>query len=102
MENRGEIIALSEAIVFTHGYQTANPNAIKAYAVSKDKLLAILEQENCEGMRIYNGIDADTARTNLVLVGIDKEGEDMTQGVIVENLSACPPHCPPKSILIKK
>lgn len=102
MENRGEIITLSEAIVFTHGYQTANPNAIKAYAVSKDKLLAILEQENCEGVRIYNGIDVDTARTNLVLVGIDKEGEDMTQGVIVERVAICPPYCSVESKLIKK
>jgi hypothetical protein len=44
---------------------------------------------------------AKTAKSNLVLVGVDKNGEDITQGVILERLTICPTHCPKNSVLIK-
>lgn len=101
MGSNGEIITLAEAIEFTHGYQENFPNGNKAYAVSKDKLLDILQQEGCEGVRIYNGIDSLSGNNNLVLVGIDDDGEDMTKGVILERLTICPEICPINSALIK-
>lgn len=101
MNTYGEVITLEEAVEFTHTFQENNPDSIKAYTVSKDKLMLILEQEDCKGIRIYNGTDGNSSKNNLVLVGVDSTGEDMTEGVILEDLSICPPHCPKKSVLIK-
>lgn len=100
--NTGEVISLDQAIEFTHSYQEQNPNAIKAFFVGSDKVNSILEQENCMGIRMYNGYDVETQSNNLVLVGVDENGEDMTNGVIVEHLNPCPPDCPKNSSLIKR
>lgn len=101
MKSSGEVITLAEAIEFTHEYQGKFPNGNKAYAISKDKLLSVLQQKDCEGVRIYNGIDTQSGDNNLVVVGIDIDGEDMTNGVILERLTVCPSFCPVNSVLIK-
>lgn len=100
-QNTGEVITLAEATNFTHSFQQGNPNAIKAFFVGTNKLNLILEQEGCMGIRIYNGYDADQNKANLVLVGVDETGEDMTDGVIVERLRLCPPDCSKNSPLIE-
>jgi len=99
--NSGEVITLTEAIGFTHSFQENNPDAIKAFFVGANKLNLILEQENCIGIRIYNGYDDNTDKDNLVLIGVDENGEDIRNGVIVERLLTCPPDCPKSSDLIK-
>lgn len=100
-KNTGEVITLNEAINFTHSFQNENPNAIKSFFVGINKLNLILQQKGLMGLRIYNGLDTDTNTNNLVLVGVDEHGEDISNGVIVEELSACPPDCPKNSPLIK-
>lgn len=97
--NTGEVITLAEAVDFTHSFQTANPNAIKAFFVGAEKLNMILKQENCIGIRIYNGLENN--KNNLVLVGVDTNGEDITNGIIVEHLDPCPPRCSTTSALLK-
>jgi len=100
--NTGEEITLKEAIDFTHAFQTNNPEELKSFFVGINKLNLILEQENCVGLRIYNGYNIETRKKNLVLVGVNQEGEDMTNGMILENLKACPPACEENSLLFKK
>ncbi|KXH84895.1 hypothetical protein [Chryseobacterium kwangjuense] len=100
--NTGEVISLDEAIKFTNSFQEQNPLQPKSFSVGAEKIKAILQQDNCIGVRIYNGYDMDTAHVNLVLVGVNKDGEDITDGVIVERLSPCPPDCPKDSPLIKR
>lgn len=97
----GVVITLNEAINYTHSFQNENPKAIKSYFVGSEKLALILEQKNCIGVRIYNGYDTKTNKENRVLVGVDTSGEDMSTGVIVEELSPCPTACPKESPLIK-
>lgn len=99
--NSGEVITVTEAIGFTHSFQENNPEATKAFFVGANKLNLILEQENCIGIRIYNGYDNVPNKQNLVLIGVDKNGEDIRNGVIVEHLVTCPPDCPKSSDLIK-
>lgn len=99
--NAGEVITLAEAIDFTHAYQEEYPDSTKAYLVDVDKLNLITEQEDCVSVRIYNGYDTTTNTTNLVLVGVNDLGEDMTGGIIIEKTRPCPPFCPDKSSLIK-
>jgi len=100
--NTGAVIALDEAVKFTTSFQERNPNQIKSHFVGGEKVKLILQQENCIGIRIYNGYDPDRNEANLVLVGVDKDGEDLTNGVLVERLAACPSECPVKSKLIKR
>src|SRR5690625_1935752 len=100
--NTGEEITLKEAIDFTHAFQTNNPEELKSFFVGINKLNLILEQENCVGLRIYNGYNIETRKKNLVLVGVNQEGEDMTNGMRLENLKDCPPAREEKRLIFKK
>ena len=100
-KNTGKVITLKEAIDFTQSFQTRNPEELKSLFVGINKLNLILDQKNCVGLRIYNGYDTKTKKNNLVLVGVDEKGEDITDGVILENLNPCPVYCPKSSPLIK-
>lgn len=97
----GEVITLEEAIDFTHAYQEKYPDSTKAYLVDADKLNLITTQEGCVSVRIYNGYDTETDTTNLVLVGVNAEGEDMTKGIIIERVKPCPPYCPGRTPLTR-
>lgn len=100
--NTGSEITLEEAKDYTHAFQEDNPGAIKSFYVGAKKLKLILDQEECVGVRIYNGYDTDqNNKPNLVLVGVDKMGEDMTDGIILDKLETCPSLCPGSSTLIK-
>ncbi|MCP4582456.1 MAG: hypothetical protein GY839_12665 [candidate division Zixibacteria bacterium] len=52
----------------------------------------ILEQQGCEGIRIYYGLNANS-KFCLVLVGVNSNGDDMEDGEIFEIGSNCPPNC---------
>lgn len=98
----GAVITLEEAIDFTHAYQQEYPDSTRAYLVDVDKLNLITTQTGCISVRIYNGYDTETNTTNLVLVGVNDEGEDMTEGIMIERVFSCPPYCSSgKSPLIK-
>lgn len=99
-KNTGTVITLKEAIDFTHAFQYGNPASISAFLVGANKINLILEQKDCIGIRIYNGHDNVNNKNNLVLIGVDVNGKDMTEGVIVERLFICPPICPDSSLLI--
>ncbi|SUX43953.1 hypothetical protein [Chryseobacterium indoltheticum] len=101
-DNKGEFISLDEAILFTSSFQKLNPDQLKSFFGGGNKINAILQQDNCIGIRIYNGYDDNVNQTNLIIIGVDKEGEDITSGLILERLSPCPPDCPTSSPLIKQ
>jgi hypothetical protein len=54
-----------------------------------DQLLA---QPGCAGLRYYYGRKGD-GQDSLILIGVDKEGNDMTQGIMLEESFLCPPWC---------
>ena len=54
-----------------------------------DQLLA---QPGCSGLRYYYGSNTRGEET-LILVGVDKEGNDMDQGIMLEESFLCPPWC---------
>lgn len=62
-----------------------------------DKILA---QRGCKGLRYYHGRNED-GHPNLVLVGVDKAGKDMTKASIMERGNFCPPICDGTSELLK-
>ena len=54
-----------------------------------DQLLA---QPGCAGLRFYYGRKTDGQET-VILVGVDEKGDDMLQGVLMEEHFLCPPIC---------
>jgi hypothetical protein len=72
----------------------ANP---KAHAFGIDRVQEVLDQSGCVGIRIYNGY-YDSKR-QLVIVGVDEDGNDMTSGRILDLSAPCPPTCAPTNSL---
>lgn len=100
-KNTSEVITLDQAILYTHTFQENNPDSIKSFFAGIDKINRILEQENCIGIRFYNGYDTKFQKNNLVLVGVNEAGEDLAGGIILEDLTPCPTDCPKSSALMK-
>lgn len=100
-KNSGKIISKTKAEELTHSFQSKNPNSNKSYFIGSDIVKMILNQENCIGVRVYDGILSETGEENRVLVGVDHNGEDMLKGVIADELIPCPEKCPKNSSLMK-
>lgn len=100
-KNSEKIISLKEAIKLTHSFQETYPNAIKSFFIDIDNIRLLLDQEHLKGIRIYKGYDIDQNKENIILIGVNNEGEDMVDGLIMEDLDPCPPYCPKNSSLIK-
>lgn len=96
----GSIISLQEAQEFIRNFRERYPTEIHALAVGSDLVNSVLEQEGCEGIRIYNGYNLQEQRLNSVLVGFDADGEDII-GIVVDDLRPCPADCGKKDILDK-
>lgn len=87
----GGEITLSNAANMTAEYRKNNPGGTKAHFFGRDILNQILEQEGCQGIRMYYGQDED-GNKQLVLVGADSDENDMLD--LVADLShPCPNAC---------
>jgi hypothetical protein len=90
--SEGEAISLNEAATMTSAYRSANPNATRGHFAGSSILNNILTQSGCVGIRTYYGIDS-SGQKQLVMVGVDASGNDMTSGIIADRLIACPQLC---------
>lgn len=95
----GKVISLSEAQEYTHNFQNTHPGEIRGFFVGKEKLIQILSQPNCIGIRIYTGLDPDTDVANRVIIGVDANTDEMEAGVILEKLVPCPNDCGRRTVL---
>ncbi len=98
---RDHRVKLPDAAEYTRRWRQANPPApgrINSGAFLKQPVLDVLNQAGCVGIRIYLGRGADAA-ANMVAVGVDANGNDLTQGTILEFVYPCPPYCPDGSAL---
>lgn len=89
----GEFITLEEAKTFVFDFRKKYPDSIKGYFAGCEKVGAILAQEGCIGIRMYNGYDCVEDKTNLVIVGVNTSERDMTDGLILERAMPCPQYC---------
>jgi len=97
--NEGAVITLAEGSKMTAAYRaTISTGDTIALAVGKNLVNSILGQTGCMGIRMYFALDKD-GNNQLVLVGVDANGDDMTAGVIVDKAYACPPYCSQKNPL---
>ena len=91
--DEGSIVTLDEAAGWTANYrETITTGEIIGQFVGREKLLDILNQPGCKGIRIYYGI-GDDGKKNLSLVGATADENDMCNGIIVDKVLACPPTC---------
>jgi hypothetical protein len=90
--NADNKIQLSEASVFTSKYRRKFPDTVKANAYGKRQMLELLNQADCEGFRIYNGLSNDGDQV-LVIVGVDIRGNDLYEGILIDRSQPCPSVC---------
>lgn len=83
---------LDQASQWTANYRKKNPDLKKGHAFGEQAIKKILTQKHCVGMRIYYALD-EKGQQQLIVVGIDKEGNDLYQGLIAERSVDCPPIC---------
>lgn len=97
----GTVISLDRAVELTYSYQEQNPTKPNSYFIGIDRLGELLKQSDCIGLRIYPGFDTKSNQDNMVLVAVDHNQEDLTGGIMLDELVICPPYCPKKSKLVK-
>ena len=84
--DEGSIVTLDEAAGWTANYrETITTGEIIGQFVGREKLLEILNQPGCKGIRIYYGIGDDGLK-NMILVGATADEDDMIEGIIVEKI----------------
>jgi hypothetical protein len=97
--DEGEFVTLSDASRWTANYRnTIQPGEVISEFLGKEKIIELLDQEDCVGIRFYYAIN-DQGEKILVLVGADSSENDMENGLILENGNPCPPFCPKKNSL---
>lgn len=73
-------------------------NGIRGFLFGKDKIEEILQQNDCLGIRVYYGYERDinnSLKPQLIMVGTDVNGDDMTAGgKILDMGRPCPQNCP--------
>ena len=86
-------ISLAQAVKLVGNFRN-NPTAPNIKGGSFDKIIfeSILSQPGCIGIRYYYAKKDDGSST-MVLVGVDAAGNDMTSGVLGDDLYPCPPVC---------
>jgi hypothetical protein len=90
--NEDQEISLTQGHAITTAFRTAYPSApVKAEYFGRKILEMILAQEECVGIRSYNGIDADGLQSS-VIVGVDASGNDIVNGVLGDRSFKSPPY----------
>ena len=87
-------VSKDTALKYIHNFNASitDTAAVKGGAFHRAIIDKILAQKNCAGMRIYFA-KLDNNMPTLVIVGIDKDGHDLTTGPIGETVMPCPPFC---------
>lgn len=88
-EPKGHRIPLSEAAEHTKRYREGMHKGGMFLRQELDDLLA---QKDCAAIRFYYGLGKNGEDT-LILVGVDKNGNDMVNGVLMDGHFPCPPFC---------
>ena len=99
--NSGGVITLQEARDLISAFKTRFPNEIKAQFLGAANIRLILDQNDCIGIRVYNGYDIKESRLSSVFVGVDSTGKDITNGIIMDRTVPCPAACDPTSSLMQ-
>jgi hypothetical protein len=89
---RDHRIPLEAAAAMTRRYRDKAPDAMRAGAFHADQVSGLLAQKGCVALRIYYGTKDDGSNA-FILVGVDSNDHDLTNGIILEVCYPCPPFC---------
>lgn len=90
---RNHKVSLEAAAALTRGFrETAPKGSPRAGMFPRDVFERLLAQAGCAGIRIYYGRN-ERREHELVLVGVNEEGDDMTGGELFDFSLPCPPYC---------
>lgn len=91
--NEDHSISLETASEWTANYRnTIITGETIAHCFGKAAILAILNQEDCVGMRLYYALDEEGTK-QIIAVGVDGDGNDLYEGLLAERSIRCPPSC---------
>ena len=97
--NEDHSIPLDEAAELTKRYRDkADENALLGGLFAREAFDRILSQEGVMGIRFYYG-ESEDGQMELVLVGVDANGNDMEYGELAERIIGCPPFCGWENVL---
>lgn len=98
--NTGSIITKEEAQTLIAAFGKKFPGEVVASFIGENNVKQILEQDNCIGLRVYNGYDDAEKNISLVVVGVDDKQQDILDGnIIYDKLALCPPACPTNGLV---
>jgi len=98
--NTGSIITQEQAKTLIDAFAKKFPGEVVSSFIGGDNVKKILEQEDCIGLRIYNGYNDAEQKISLVVVGVNSNEEDMLEnGIIYDEMALCPPICPKKGLV---
>ena len=86
-------ISRAAAAAMTRRYRAAPDKGPQlAFMFPRDVYERLLAQPGCAGIRAYEALDEKGER-QAVLVGVDKNGDDMMDGMLFDLSFPCPPYC---------
>ncbi|HEV8539111.1 MAG TPA: hypothetical protein VGR15_09365 [Bacteroidota bacterium] len=93
----GKIITREQAKSMILKYQGStdlfnSSGATKGGFYGRNKILSILNQANCIGLRYYYALNASNQLV-IALVGEDRDGNVMSGGTVINEGPLCPPVC---------
>lgn len=101
MTTNQHIITLAEATTMTHAYQNAQEfqGLTKACMIDVNAYQLVINQQGCTGIRTYFAKNSSGILT-IVVVGVDANGNDLTNGVLLNKAEDCPDDCSFNSTLM--
>jgi hypothetical protein len=91
--NENHLISLTEAAGLTKAFRlSTTSDAVLAHYFGRNALESALSQSNCVGLRMYYGKHKDGSPA-LVIIGVDRNGNDITSGIALQMSFPCPPDC---------
>ena len=90
--NEQHQITTETALRYVGNYHSMSGEQMTAGFMGRNIFEKILAQDGAVGIRIYNARLENGAPT-YVIVGVDKDGNDLIGGVIGEDVLNCPPVC---------
>ena len=101
--NSGSKITEEQAKVLIEEFDRKFPGEVVSSFIGSANIAAIMEQDDCIGLRIYNGYNSTEEKISLVLVGVNSAEQDiLAEGIIYDQMVTCPPTCPIDGSLSKK
>jgi hypothetical protein len=90
---RNHKVSLEAAAVLTRGFRDVAPQGSPFGSLfPREVFERLLAQPGCAGIRIYYGRN-ERREHELLLVGVDGTGDDMTTGELFDFGMPCPPYC---------